>query len=229
MRDIFNISVIFALLMSSVETRAAESLPQPTVAPVEIPVAQLDAMLAKERLRRIYADFNLKLAGDWLVTVDDRTEKWKWNTDKQTWSCPPAQKERCTELIPQSFKWWGRGKAWIQDWNPVSREGLEFGRVRVESEQSKVGTEEASGDPTTEEVKAFEGKKTADEVWIWKSSNGAEAKFYISLRDQKIERIESGDGVERFEWFQKQPGSMPELNKLYVERGGTFMTLTRIR
>jgi hypothetical protein len=199
------------------------------VKPVEVPVSQLDAMLAKERLRKVYGEFNMKLGGEWQVSVDGRTDKWKWSPEKGMWICPPDQKERCASLVPLAFKWWGRGKGWAQEWNPEKRDGLEFGRVRSESAESKVGTGSANEDPTTEEVKAFEGKKTADEIWTWKSASGSEAKIFISLRDQRIERIESGDGVERIEWFQKQPTSVPELNKLILESSGTSVTFARIR
>lgn len=197
--------------------------------PIEISVEQLDAQLAKERLRKVYGEFNLKLGGEWQVTVDGRTEKWRWNPEKVAWICPADQKARCAELVPIAFKWWGRGRGWMQEWSPEKRQNLEFGKVRTESSLERAGTGSGEEDPTTGEVKTFEGKKTADEIWIWKSGSGAEAKLAISLRDQRVDQIESRDGVEHLEWFQKQPGSALELSKLTFEHSGAIVTLSRVR
>lgn len=197
----------------------------------EFLLADLDSSLVKERLRRIYGEFNLRAAGDWKVTEGGRSEIWKW-TDKG-WSCPVDQKSICSELVPLSLRWWVQTRSWLTAWNPKRKLGLEFGRAEDLQRPVHVApspdSKDAATDEETEEVKAFAGKKTANEVWEWESTSGVPVKIHISLRDQRIVRIDGDKWTEYLDWFQKRPGSVPELDRIVIDQNGTQTVMTRQR
>jgi hypothetical protein len=197
----------------------------------------LDGQIMKERLRKIYGDFSVKAKGEWQVSYGGKVVTWKWS--EKGWSCPSDPTINCREWVPTSFKWWVESRGWLDRWSPVSRIGFELGKAKVEGgagqtpivvpvnpenmEQSAVD----HGHEKSDEPDILGGKKWASEVWEWKDTKGAESKLYISLRDQRIERIDSSDSVEYVDWKDRPGRSTPDLTKVVVEKSGMRVVFSK--
>ncbi|MDB5038350.1 MAG: hypothetical protein JWQ35_1878 [Bacteriovoracaceae bacterium] len=203
-------------------------------------LGELDAALIKERLKRIYGEFSMKAGKEWEVSYQGKTSTWKWS-DKSGWACPADSSLKCSEWVPNSFRWWVSSKGWLDNWTPVTRLGFDFGKAKSEvasapaiampeavADNAVVAAEELEHPVEKIEADPLGGKKWAHEVWQWKNKKDASAKIYVSLRDQKIERIDANDLVEYLEWLDK-PGRAPELLRVVLERNGTRVAFAKMK
>jgi len=224
----------------------------------EVPVKELDRELIRERLRKVYGNFNLKLAHTWQATFEGKTETWHWTG--KSWKCPPAAVTKdpvqnevgatnvvCSEWIPASFRWWNIESGWLSNSSPLGRASFDVGQVKAEkpagAASAQAGKDASSveagpsGSVTESNGEAEENgqddpslsraKRWADEVWNWQLPNHGEARVYISLRNQRIDRIDTKNSTEFIEWNQKNQ-KVPEIEKIVLERGPTRLALVRI-
>jgi hypothetical protein len=120
--------------------------------------------------------------------------------------------------------------------------GLEFGTAKIQGAVATSVGEVASNavlsaepqefehpsDKSNDEKGGFWGRKWALEGWKWKNSKGDSAGIYVSLRDQKVERIDFEGVIEFLEWRDKPGRASPDLERIVLERGGQRMVISRL-
>lgn len=218
---------------SEAPVQPASEVQPPTVLPnvqPALPLPELDLALAKERLHKIYGDFNLKGLGDWTVSHHGQTQVWK--LDREAWICPKEPLAPCADWMPTVFKWWILNKGWLESWNPEGRDGFDVvkGRTQPVVKENAGTSSEASNaeDDTVEKLPAeFQGTRFASELWTWKSTSDTRARLYISLRNQWIDRIDYGDTQEYLEWSLKAGKIFPELVRVVMVRGDERVSFSR--
>lgn len=194
-------------------------------------LADLDANLMRERLKKIHGDFSVKATGEWKVSSQGKVQTWKWTA--KGWVCPAEPILSCgEEWVPTSFKWWSQGRGWAESWSPVKKLGYEFGRPKLEVAKpvvTEVHTleETPAADGDVEQADPFAGKKWALESWLWKNKKESEAKIFISLREQAIERIDTDGAIEYLDWISKPGRSALQLGKVVIEKNGIRATFSR--
>lgn len=197
----------------------------------------LDNVILKERLKKIYGEFSIKAKGDWQVSFDGKIVTWKWS--EKGWTCPQDPKVSCKEWIPTSFKWWVENRGWLERWTPNAKLGFEFGKTKREPAMDRAAVASSpheESDPSavehaaerSEDRDGFAGKNWASEVWEWKSTKGESSRVYTSLRDQRIERIDYGENVEFVEWQDKPGRSSLDLVRVTMERGGARLVFSKV-
>lgn len=200
---------------------------------------ELDLELVKKRLKKAHKNFSFKVKPNWQVSFRGTTEKWKWT--KQGWECPEAKPEInlgqpevivesktvCEDWIPLSFRWWVMKKGWLKNSVPERRDA--FRLWKPQADHALTRAHDIARSQVEDELIIFDGKRRASEVWNWRLEDGFIVKIYISLRNQWIERIESGDWTEYIDWVQKNRWRAPEIKRIVIERGGDRISFTALK
>jgi hypothetical protein len=172
-----------------------------------------------------------------------KTEDWTWNG--QSFDCPKSEAEAttlCEDWTPQSFRWFLSGQRWLEPWVQMRAESFFLGRPEVQARdldkgvalslqeyletEARVADEEEASEFTPE----WEFNRMASERWSWIHRDGKASRFYVSLRNQWIERIDpDSTSSEYLKWTQKNKGSKPTLTKLVLERGGNRVSFELVR
>lgn len=206
----------------------------PHVNAEDFSLTKLDASLLKERLRKLYGNFNLGASGVWNVSYQGQTVQWKWTGT--AWACPQGSPVNCADWVPLSFRWWVMSKGFLDNWSPTKKLGFDIGRPKVvrtkvpivRASGAEAGTPEATEEETEQRVDPYGGKKWAHEVWQWESKKGTNASIFVSLRDQKIERLNSEGADEYIEW-EKGKGTALELDRVTMNRPDLQVSFQRVR
>lgn len=186
---------------------------------------ELDALIAKDRLRATMLNFSVKPIGEWQAQFDGQTETWRWT--EKGWACANSKRTDCKDFAPLTFQWLATPKVFFDQWVASKRVRIDLGDIRAERSVVTEDAEPETGEPV-EPTLDFQGSRVAAEVWRFESLQNLQADFSISLRDYRIEKIEHNGVTEILKW--RQAGGRPiELLSVTVERNGSRIVFVRAR
>lgn len=239
-----NFLLISLFIASQVPQGVEENSSQTTT------LSELDAAILKKRMEDIYGEYGRAKSSTWTVDFGGKSEDWVWNGSE--FACEskaeaeevsaeleplPDEFPDCSNWVPLSFKWWQSKNAWLEPWVSFEKLGYELTaetkkskpRRSVEIVQSIIVAEQEAAEqsPQDEEPILLGGKRPALEAWLWRDIQDRELKVYTSLRNNWVERIDHGDTTEYIEWTQANRWTKPEIRKVFVERGGVRLGMTR--
>ena len=184
----------------------------------------LDISILRERIRKAHGEFTMKLTGEWTAALAGNTEAWTWGA--QGWICG-KKNASCASWTPKSFLMW-KGGTFLQTWAPKKRLGFEVQKAKTRAKSPVEGVaSESSAEPDEGKKEIDWGQNLVGELWLFANDKNEEIKVLVSSRDQRIDRIESADGVEFLEWIPSRKGKGLELSKIVLERNGTRAMISR--
>lgn len=202
----------------------------------------LDEARLRKTLEQTYGEFMPARPSVWKVSIEGKTENWTWNG--YSFECPktePASPNLCEEWTPQSFRWFLSGQKWLEPWIQMRADSFFLGRPEIQARDLDKSVEaslqeDSEIDPNAPEedelefIPEWEANRMASERWNWTDREGKNSRFYISLRNQWIERVDPDSlSSEYLKWERKKKWSKPTLTKLVLDRNGKRVSFELVR